>query len=118
MFLQGAAFTFDVEKYTTFVLSLRQTPMAPAVAFRTFSHAKKDPEPGAFLITPMHRIVVIEGLYVLLDEGGWRDSVNALDQLVWVECPREVARRRLIARHLKEGVEITLCAAEQRGTAR
>ncbi|KAI5480151.1 kinase-related protein [Pseudohyphozyma bogoriensis] len=111
---RGAAFTFDVAKYTSFVLALRQTPLLPTIPFRTFSHAKRDPEEGPFPITPAHKIVVIEGLYVLVNEGLWRESVGCLDERVWVDCSRDVARSRLIARHVSEGIEPNEEAAQKR----
>lgn len=113
---QGAAFTFDAKAYTSFVLALRETPLLPGVEFRTFSHAKKDPEPGPFLIAPSHKIIVIEGLYVLLDIDPWIKSVAALDERVWIECPAPIARERLITRHLIEGVEDVRDKAEKRGS--
>ena len=85
------------------------------IAFRTFDHAKKDPEPGPFLIEPHHRIVVIEGLYVLLDTSPWQEAANLLDERIWVECEPAIARGRLVARHLQTGIEPDREAAERRG---
>ena len=116
---QGAAFTFDADDYVAFVRSLRDPCIArdssPGIAFRTFDHAKKDPEPGPFLIEPRHRIVVIEGLYVLLDTYPWRQAAQLLDERIWVECEPAIARSRLVARHLQTGIEPDREAAERRG---
>lgn len=94
---------------------LRETPSPAAIPFPTFSHALKDPVPSPFLILPSHRIVVIEGLYSLVDLEPWRESVALLDERVWVECPPDVARERLVRRHIKEGVEETVDKARERG---
>jgi hypothetical protein len=112
---RGAAFTFDSVAYTSFVLSLRKIPLLPSIPFPTFSHSLKDPTLSPFTIKPHHRIVVIEGLYCLLDVEPWKSSVDVLDERVWVECERAVARERLVRRHLKEGVEDQLDKAEGRG---
>lgn len=97
------------------MLSLRADPPPAAIAFPTFSHALKDPLPSEFPILPSHRIVIIEGLYALVNIPPWSDSVAVLDERVWVECPREVARDRLVRRHLASGVESTREKAEERG---
>lgn len=116
---QGAAFTFDADDYVAFVRALRRPSPAlessQGIAFRTFDHAKKDPEPGPFLIEPRHRIVVIEGLYVLLDTPPWREAAQLLDERIWVECEPAIARGRLVARHLQTGIEPDREAAEWRG---
>lgn len=112
---QGAAFTFDAEDYVQFVKDLRHVPSLPEIPFRTFSHAKKDPEPGSFLITPSHRIIIIEGLYTLLSIEPWKQATDLLDERIWVECPDEVAKQRLIARHVATGVEADTSSAQSRG---
>ncbi|KAL7008325.1 hypothetical protein EMMF5_002054 [Cystobasidiomycetes sp. EMM_F5] len=112
---RGAAFTFDALDWVDFVTSLRQNPPPTGgIAFRTFSHSKKDPETGPFLITGHHQIIVLEGLYVLNTEPPWDKATEQLDERVWVDCPPDVARARLIERHLATGVENTREAAEKR----
>lgn len=112
---RGAAFTFDSANYVSFVLALRQRPLLPSIPFRTFSHSLKDPQPGPYFIEPHHRIVVIEGLYCLLNVEPWRQATEALDERVWVDCEPAVARERLVRRHLQEGVEYEQEKAEARG---
>lgn len=112
---RGAAFTFDAPAYVEFIKALRLKPLPPAVPFQTFSHALKDPQPASLPITPQHRIVVVEGLYCLLNVEPWQRATAALDERVWVECDRAVARERLVRRHLKEGVEYEQDKAEKRG---
>jgi pantothenate kinase len=59
--------------------------------------------------------VIIEGLYTLLDVPPWKEAVELLDERIWVDVGREVARQRLVARHLHTGVETEKGAAERRG---
>lgn len=112
---QGAAFTFDADDWVSFIRSLRQSPPPAEVHYRTFDHAKKDPEPALHPILPSHRIVIVEGLYVLLSTEPWKDSVALLDERIWVDCPPEVARSRLVERHLQTGIEPDRHSAEARG---
>ncbi|KAL7343067.1 hypothetical protein BJY59DRAFT_719168 [Rhodotorula toruloides] len=111
---RGAAFTFDASSYVSFVRSLRQTPFPSSIPFPTFNHALKDPLPSPSPILPTHRVVVIEGLYCMLDVEPWRDAAELLDERIWVEIERSVARERLVKRHLHTGVETVREEAEKR----
>ncbi|GAA6019461.1 hypothetical protein JCM10207_001397 [Rhodosporidiobolus poonsookiae] len=111
---RGAAFTFDAPGYVSFVQSLRTSPFPPTIPFPTFDHALKDPLPSPFPILPSHRIVVLEGLYCMLDVEPWQEAADLLDERIWVEVDREVARDRLVTRHLHTGVETERGAAEKR----
>lgn len=51
----------------------------------------------------------------MLDIEPWKEATDLLDERVWVECERGVARERLVRRHLKEGVEYEQEKAEARG---
>lgn len=64
---------------------------------------------------PSHRIVIIEGLYTLLNIQPWKQATDLLDERIWVDCPDEVAKSRLIARHVATGVEADPAAAKLRG---
>ncbi|KAK4050928.1 hypothetical protein OIO90_004904 [Microbotryomycetes sp. JL221] len=111
---RGAAFTFDHESYINFIKQLRTKPMLNHVQFKTFSHELKDPKLNSFDIEPHHRIIVIEGLYCLLNIDEWKFATNELNERIWVECDRNLARQRLIKRHLKSGVETELNKAIER----
>ncbi|GAA6059440.1 hypothetical protein JCM10212_005379 [Sporobolomyces blumeae] len=111
---RGAAFTFDAVSYVAFVRSLRSNPVLPAVPYQLFDHAVRDPMPAPSPILPSHRVVIVEGLYTLLDIGPWREATDELDVKVWVECDRKVARERLVERHLESGIEPNRRAAEER----
>ncbi|BEI83599.1 hypothetical protein CcaverHIS002_0402030 [Cutaneotrichosporon cavernicola] len=107
---RGAHFTFDGLGYESFVRTLDE----PEVQFPSFSHCDKDPVADGGWIRPQHRIVVIEGLHSLLDKAPWSTAALRYDEKVWVDTPIEVARDRIIRRHLNDGVEATLEAATRR----
>ncbi|WVQ72433.1 hypothetical protein IAR50_001985 [Cryptococcus sp. DSM 104548] len=114
---RGAAFTFNLASYQTFLSQLRLplTPEPPAaISFPTFDHALKDPAPSPQPILPRHRIIVIEGLYTLLDEPGWRESAEIMDARVWVDVEESVARRRVVDRNFAAGIVDTREKCEAR----
>jgi pantothenate kinase len=105
--IQGAPFTFNLPVYMTFLQHLRLSlvPNPPlAIPFTTFDHATKDPLPSPTPIKPQHRIVIIEGLYTMLDLDGWRDCAQMMDRRVWVDVDPEVARGRLASRNFEAGI--------------
>lgn len=100
---RGAPWTFDLASYACFVRALRTCDSGP-IWFPTFDHAAKDPAPSDTPILPQHRIVIVEGLYTMLDEDGWRDVAAEMDLRVWVEVPRDVVRARVLRRNTAAGI--------------
>jgi pantothenate kinase len=70
----------------------------------SFDHAVKDPKADDIAVLPGHRIVVFEGNYVVLDKEPWRAAAALMDERWFVDVDFEVARRRLVARHVKAGI--------------
>lgn len=58
-------------------------------------------------MTTNHKIVIIEGLYTLLDRPGWREAAEMMDLRVWIEVDRVVARRRVLERNFAAGISAT-----------
>jgi pantothenate kinase len=48
-------------------------------------------------------LVVTEGNYLLLDSPEWRAVREALDEVLFLDCPNDVRRSRLVARHVAFG---------------
>lgn len=107
---RGAEFTFDGASFLNLIKSLRDTPSQPQQAAPiyapSFDHAIKDPVEHSIPILPLpaHRIVVIEGIYVLLDREPWRTAAGMMDLRVYIRVDFEAARRRLVRRHVAAGI--------------
>jgi len=56
------------------------------------------------VIKPTHRIVIIEGNYVHLTVPPWDEATRILDERWFINVEREVARKRVIQRHLMAGI--------------
>jgi pantothenate kinase len=82
----------------------------------SFDHALKDPVENSISILPLpaHRIVVVEGIYVLLDKSPWREAAELMDLKVFVKVDREIARGRLARRHVAAGIVETLEEGDRR----
>ncbi|RCI09169.1 hypothetical protein L249_1506 [Ophiocordyceps polyrhachis-furcata BCC 54312] len=115
---RGASFTFDAPKFLSLVRALRSTPIKPSapVLAPSFDHAIKDPKEDDIAVQPWHRVVILEGNYLALDEHVWRDAASLLDDLWFVDVDEEVARRRLRERHVRAGIARHLDEADRRVT--
>ncbi|KAI1360442.1 P-loop containing nucleoside triphosphate hydrolase protein [Xylaria arbuscula] len=100
---RGAEFTFDGPSFLKLVKALRE-PLTSTIFAPSFDHAVKDPKENDIPIQPSHRIVVFEGNYVVLDKEPWREAAGLMDERWFVEVGFEVARRRLVGRHVKAGI--------------
>ncbi|WYZ41720.1 hypothetical protein EsH8_V_000615 [Colletotrichum jinshuiense] len=103
---RGAAFTFDGPAFHKLVTSLREPLRADSspIYAPSFDHAVKDPKERDIAVQPHHRIVVFEGLYLTLDKPPWNDAARLMDELWFVDVDFEVARKRLVGRHVKAGI--------------
>ncbi|WWC89382.1 uncharacterized protein L201_004305 [Kwoniella dendrophila CBS 6074] len=115
---RGAAFTFNLTLYSDFLKSLRE-PLSRTngIYFPTFDHALKDPLISKIPITSRHRIVIVEGLYCLLDQPEWKDSTEQFDLKIWVEVDKEQARQRVLKRNFEAGIVADYKACEERVNA-
>ncbi|KAF9882199.1 hypothetical protein CkaCkLH20_00235 [Colletotrichum karsti] len=103
---RGAAFTFDGPAFHALVKALR-TPLradSDPIYAPSFDHAVKDPKENDIAILTTHRIVVFEGNYLSLDKEPWNLAAGLMDELWFVDVDFDVARRRLIKRHVKAGI--------------
>ncbi|KAF7193570.1 ATP-dependent kinase-like protein notR' [Pseudocercospora fuligena] len=105
---RGAAFTFDAPAFLKLVKMLRE-PICPETGTLyapSFDHAVKDPVENDRPIRKQSRIVVMEGNYLSLGSGAseWKEAAEMMDESWFVDVDREVARKRLIARHVTSGI--------------
>lgn len=101
---RGAHWTFSATGYVDFVSKLRAPITDLPIHAPSFSHALKDPVEDDLQVTSSHRIVLIEGLYVFLNVEPWSVAGRLLDERWFLEVDLEVARERLVQRHVKSGV--------------
>jgi len=114
---RGAAFTFDGESFLKFVRKLRD-PICPETGTLyapSFDHAVKDPVYDDIAIGRDIRVVVFEGNYCCLSTPPWKDAAALMDELWFVEVDFQVAKCRLIHRHVEAGIAKDEEEAAKRG---
>jgi pantothenate kinase len=105
---RGAAFTFDAAAFLALIRTLRE-PICPetgTIYAPSFDHAIKDPVPDDIAIRKEVRVLILEGNYLSLGTGApeWKEAAGMMDELWFVDVAEEVARERLIRRHLASGI--------------
>ena len=99
---KGAIDTFDGYGYLALLQRIRAQPQhivyAPA-----FDRTIEQPVAGSIPVTPEHRLVVTEGNYLLDDDEPWQGVRAQLNEVWFIDVPRDERRRRLIDRHVTFG---------------
>jgi pantothenate kinase len=97
----GAPDTFDAAGYVALLQRLRdggETVYAPE-----FRREIEEPIAGAIAVEPHHTLVVTEGNYLLVGDGGWAGVRPLLDEAWYVEMDEQTRLDWLIARHVEFG---------------
>ena len=103
---RGAAFTFNDKAFLALVRKLREQlgPETTTLYAPSFDHAIKDPVEGDIPIAPTARVVVFEGNYLSLNKGLWKESAALMNELWFVDVDFDIARQRLVRRHIRAGI--------------
>lgn len=105
---RGIEWTFDVTEFGKVLHKLAYDQGAVSVA--TFDHAVKDPVEGGCRVGENIEMVIVEGLYVLLNYGEWARTVLPFFRpgCRWfLDCPPETAKARVVKRHVEAGISST-----------
>lgn len=97
----GAPDTFDVDDFVRVLAAVRAD--TGSVHAPGFDRAVEEPTPDAIRIEPAHRIVIVEGNYLLHDADGWERIAGLLDVTGFIRIDPRIRQQRLIARHIAFG---------------
>lgn len=100
--LKGIPETFDAAGFLACVENLRAD--AGMVNCPAFERALDDPVPNVIHVQSSHRLLVIEGNYLLLQRPVWRELQAYLDAVWYLEAPDKMSiEARLLERHIAGG---------------
>ncbi|KAJ0621080.1 putative uridine/cytidine kinase [Helianthus annuus] len=108
---RGAPWTFSPELFLKCLKTLREQG---SVYAPSFDHAVGDPIEDDIFINIQHKVVIVEGNYLFLDEGSWKEISSMLDEKWFVDVDIDVAMERVLKRHIETGVGRTPEIAKQR----
>lgn len=99
---KGAPDTFDVDGYVALLRRLRNQTAETIYAPR-FERSIEAAIAGAVPVQRDTAMVITEGNYLLLDDGGWGAVRSELDEVWYLDVPTTVRAERLVARHRHHG---------------
>lgn len=102
--IKGSPSTFDAAGFVALVRRVRaQRDRDAAIWVPEFRREIEDAVAGALKVRGDHRLVIVEGNYLLLDEAPWNDLASLFD-VAWMLRPDEWVRQaRLVQRHERYG---------------
>lgn len=100
---KGEPETFDARGFVDLLLTIRRFPNQ-MVAAPLFDRVTDEPVSGALHVHPLHRVIVVEGNYLLLPDAPWSEIAGILDEVWYIEATEDVVVKRLEERHLKRGL--------------
>ena len=99
---KGAPETFDVNGYLDLLQRLRAKVNYSLFA-PTYSRSLHEPIAAAIEIKPDVQVIVTEGNYLAVQNGGWENVREMLDILWYLDTDVSLLRDRLIARQMAGG---------------
>jgi pantothenate kinase len=97
----GAPDTFDVPSFVKVLAAVRAD--SGLVDAPGFDREVEEPVADAIRIEPAHRIVIVEGNYLLHDDGDWAAVADLLDVTGFIRIDARIRQQRLIERHIAYG---------------
>lgn len=102
---KGSPPSFDVDGFVALLERLRHhdAPDSPLIYAPEFRRDLEESIAGALPIAPQHRLLIVEGNYLLLQDGGWERVRPQLDACWYLAVDDTLRRERLLARHMHHG---------------
>ena len=97
----GAPDTFDVAAFVKVLEAVRFS--GGEVLARGFDRTIEEPVADSIPIAPEKRTIIVEGNYLLCDNGGWEAVAPLLDTTFFVRIDDDIRHERLIERHQRFG---------------
>jgi pantothenate kinase len=100
--LKGIPDSFNAQGFVELLKGLREQTDR-TVGCPAFDRAIEEPAENAILVKANHKLVVVEGNYLLLQNEPWNEIKPLLNEVWFIESSRAVIEPRLLERHIKGG---------------
>ncbi|CAN8306380.1 unnamed protein product [Cochlearia groenlandica] len=97
---RGAPWTFDPALLLNCLKKLRNEG---SVYVPSFDHGVGDPVEEDIFVSLQHKVVIVEGNYVMLEQGPWKDISEMFDEKWFIDVNLETAMERVESRHISTG---------------
>jgi len=100
IYRRGAPDTFDAEALKASLRQIRCASVPTKVMLPDFDHAVGDPAPNVITFDRQrHRIVLVEGLYLLHAGEGWAGTSDLFDYKIYIDTAEDVCIDRVKERN-------------------
>lgn len=100
--VKGAPHTFDVDGLISMIQRLKDETYPP-VYIPVFDRSMDLAKNAASLVDASHKVVVVEGNYLLLKHPGWQRLHALFDLTVMLDVPMDILQQRLVQRWIDLG---------------
>ncbi|KAH7517295.1 hypothetical protein FEM48_Zijuj09G0048300 [Ziziphus jujuba var. spinosa] len=97
---RGAPWTFNPELLLKCLKTLRNQG---SVYVPSFDHGVGDPVEDDIFVSLQHKVVIVEGNYLLLEDGPWKEISSIFDEKWFIEVDIDKAMHRVFNRHVSVG---------------
>ncbi|KAK6937603.1 Phosphoribulokinase/uridine kinase [Dillenia turbinata] len=97
---RGAPWTFDPTRLLQCLQALRSQG---SVYVPSFDHGIGDPVEDDIFVSLQHKVVIVEGNYLLLEEGVWKEVQAIFNEKWFIEVDIDTAMERVRKRHISTG---------------
>lgn len=97
---RGAPWTFNPAGLVKCLTSLRSQGWVHAPSF---DHGVGDPKENDIIVSPTHKVIVVEGNYLLLADDKWKDLYDLFDERWFLDVDIETTLKRVLERSIMIG---------------
>ncbi|CAH9093666.1 unnamed protein product [Cuscuta europaea] len=97
---RGAPWTFEPE---LLLMCLKALKDQGSIYAPSFDHGVGDPVENDIFVNVHHKVVIVEGNYLLLEEGVWNEISSIFDEKWFIDVDIEKAMQRVLKRHIGTG---------------
>eukprot|EP00252_Welwitschia_mirabilis_P014525 TRINITY_DN31873_c0_g1_i1.p1 TRINITY_DN31873_c0_g1~~TRINITY_DN31873_c0_g1_i1.p1 ORF type:complete len:175 (-),score=42.42 TRINITY_DN31873_c0_g1_i1:430-954(-) len=97
---RGAPWTFNPSRLLLYLTNLRRQGF---VYMPSFDHGVGDPVEDDIFVSPLHKIVIVEGNYLLLEDDIWKEIASIFDERWYLDVDMDIAMERVKKRHVLTG---------------
>ncbi|WJX84319.1 hypothetical protein P8452_66907 [Trifolium repens] len=94
---RGAPWTFNPTRLLTCLKNLR---VHGSVYAPSFDHGVGDPVEDDIFVNLQHKIIIVEGNYLLLEDGVWKEISSLFDEKWFIDIDIDKAMQRVLKRHI------------------
>lgn len=100
--LKGIPETFDAQRFVTLIKEIA-SPKIEKIYCPSYDRSLHNPVEESIVIEDRHKIIIVEGNYLLLDTCPWDELADLFAESWFIETSLTTTKERLINRHVLTG---------------